>query len=103
MDFYFYLGRKVLRINPSHCDEKSYKAVRTQLRRIMQHKTSNEVMENITSEDKLKEEEITATAISNVIQPITPDDKSEVIKTDVQLKKMKEVTPVEKKLLKLFK
>ena len=100
MDFYFYLGRKVLRINPSHCDEKSYKAVRTQLRRIMQNKTSNEVMENITSEDKLKEEEITATAISNVIQPITPDDKSEVIKTDVQLKKMKEVTPVEKEVAK---
>ena len=100
MDFYFYLGNKVLRINPSHCNEKSYKELRVQLRRIMRNKTTVEVMDNITSEEKIKEEEITATAISNVIQPITSDDKSEVIKTDTQLKKMKEVTPVEKEVTK---
>lgn len=95
MDFYFYAGRKVMRINPSMCDEKSYLKIKTEMTKIMKGITDISTIETITQEENIKKDEMTATVTASITQL---NNSEETIHTNEQLVSMKKVTSVEKEV-----
>ncbi len=95
MDFIFYNGKKIMRINPSLCNEKSYIKLRVEMNKIMRGITESSIVDDVTDEKTIKKDEI----VSNVTADITSvTDTEEELHTNEQLVAMKKVTPVEKEV-----
>lgn len=95
IDFYFYNEKKIIKINPSLCDEKSYAKLKAEMNKIMRGITDESTITTITSEDNIKKDEMTANVTSTITQ-IT--NSEEEIHTNEQLIQLRKVTPVEKEV-----
>lgn len=98
IDFYFYTGKKVLKINPSHCDEKTYMTLRIEMTKIMSGVVPNNTINDAISDDTLQKEDIidkVSTNMSNVIKPETND---KIITNSDDLVKFNKVTQLEKEI-----
>lgn len=70
IDFLFYNGKKILKVNPSLLNKKNdIIAVKRELNRIMAGVVSLTVAEVSTSDDFIKKEEITTNIVSKLIKP----------------------------------
>jgi hypothetical protein len=95
MDFYFYYGRRILKVNPSTCDDKSYVLIRNEMHKLMRGVTDSTTLNLVTDEEQLNKEEMTATVTATITT--VADDFEEIHNSD-QLVQMKKVTPVEKEI-----
>lgn len=103
IDFYFFADKKILKINPSKCDEKTHIKLRVEMNKIMKTIVdTGTTLEEITSEENIKKEEMTATVTSEITQNVVGNTPKE-IHTNKQLVEMKKVTPVEKEIEKKVK
>ena len=95
IDFLFYAGKKILKINPSMCGEKAFINVRIEMNKIMRTITDDSTLNTITDEETIKKDEIVATVTSNITN-VT--DTADEISTNEQLVSMRKVAPVEKEI-----
>jgi len=95
IDFCFYSGKKVLKINPSSCNEKTYIQLRIEMKKIMDAITSNNVIDDVTSAETLQKEEIISKATSGISKVFTEPD-TDVITTNEELVKYAKVSAIEK-------
>lgn len=97
LDFYFYLGNKVLKINPSACNEKTYIQLRVEMGKIMDGLVSAHVIDSVTSDTTMQKEEIISKAtagISNVIsQP-----ENDIITNSKDLVRYSKVSAIENEI-----
>ena len=92
IDFIFFNDMKVLKVNPSQCDEKAYVKLKQFMAKIMTGITPNETVNKAVDEENLGKEDIIADTSAKIISSI---DKPSIITTDDQLKKMKMKSEVE--------
>lgn len=77
MDFLIYCGTHCMKVNPSKCDEKSYKVFLRELKRLFQY-TSNEIDEELSEESITKKEEAeNITSLISTKYNFTGSDESE--------------------------
>ena len=95
LDFYFYYGKKVLKINPSLCDDKTYRILRIEMSKILNNITN---IDNITSDETLQKEEIIDNVTSS-ISKVFDNPVEEVITKKEDLVKINKITPIEKEVI----
>lgn len=98
IDFFFYVDNKVLKINPSNTDDKSYTSLRAEMKKMMSDVVKEEIIDKATDDISIQNSEI----VSNVASTVSDftKDKSYFIGTDEELKSVNEETPVEKEIKK---
>lgn len=95
IDFYFYSKKKVLKINPSTCTDKTYIQLRVEMMKIMDGIVSNKVIEDITSPETLQKEELSSKVVSG-ISTIFSDNDGDVITNDEELVRYGKVSAIQK-------
>ena len=98
IDFFFYADNKVLKINPSSTDDKSYTLLRSEMKKMMSDVVKEEIIDKATDDITIQNSEI----VSNVASTVSDftKDKSYFIGTDEELKSVNKETPVETEIKK---
>ena len=99
MDFYFYAGKKVLKVNPSQSDEKTYRHLRIEMNKIMSDISSSKDINNATDENQIKQEEIKSNATAGIVK-LVEEPVEEIIQTTEELNKLRNKTSIEKDIEK---
>ena len=97
IDFFFYVGKKVLKVNPSQADKTTYKQLRVEMYKIMAGIVPNETINTITKEEEMETENKVSTTTSEIIRPVETSDVG-VITTNEELSRAKVRTPIEKEV-----
>ena len=100
IDFIFYSGKKVLRVNPSKVDtKKGYKLLQVCIRKISPGLYAKDVVDTITDDNNLQEDEIETTATARITKAVTPvNEIDEPIESSEQLKMLAKPTEIEKRI-----
>ena len=97
IDFYFYADKKVLKVNPSQADKKTYKTLRVEMSRIMSDIVPKNTMNNITKDEEIEKAELVSTTTAEIVKAIdNPID--EVITTDETLNSFRNKSAIEKEV-----
>lgn len=97
LDFYFFAGKKVLKVNPSSCNEKTYTQFRIEMKKIMDGVIPNSTIDDVVSDETLQKEEIIDKATSRISKVFSKPEE-EIIINKEDLVKFNKVTPVEKEI-----
>lgn len=101
IDFFFYVNKKVLRINPSLLDGKGTSDIahlRAEMKKIMHDVINSTDVEIVTDEDSITKEEIVNDISSSINNTIIKPVEDTVITNNEDLVKFSKVTPVEKEV-----
>lgn len=102
LDFFFYNGRRVLKINPSLIkDKKDLTSLRIEMKKIMKGITDEITVDKATNTDELEKDEIANTAAHQVLDKVITTDENDdtlVIKNTEELKKVSKVSNLEKEV-----
>lgn len=97
VDFFFYVDKKILKINPANLDPKSTGVVRMCMNQIMSGVISEDVMTHATEEKEIQKEEIASSSVAKITKVIDDGD-DKLIETDDDLVKLGKVSGVEKEI-----
>ena len=99
LDFYFYVNRKVFRVNPSLLNadnSKDLHQLRAEMKKIM-HGVSNETeIDTATSDDTIKKEELTSNISSSISKVIQKPEEDKVFSSSEELVKFAKTSTIEK-------
>lgn len=103
IDFYFYTGKKILKINPTMCNKETYATLRAEMTRIMKGTVSDTKLDNIMNAGEISVKEVEADTVAKVTDVLAPVASGEMIQTTEELKKLAVKTTVEKDIDKKVK
>lgn len=104
IDYYFYVGQKVLKINPSLLDEKrSYLPLKIEMNKLMRNVVPEEIINTSTDEEVITKEELVMKASIALGNTIKVDTTPEEITSDEDLKKLTKEDEVDKEINKVAK
>lgn len=98
IDYYFYVGNRVLKINPSLLDKKSYNTLKIEMNRIMKNVVSDEIIIHTMDEKEINHGELVANAAIALTTTIKVDKTPDVITNDEELKELTKTDEVDKEL-----
>ena len=97
MDFYFYANRKVLKVNPSQADKRTFRLLRTEMSKIMSEIVPRSTINNVTNEEEIEKQEIVSDTTSEIVKAID-NPVSEIIDNNEDLNRMKFKSNLEKEI-----
>ena len=104
IDFYFYSGRKILKINPSKLDDKSYNVIRSQMKLLNYGTNQSAAVHSGTEEENIIHDEIKEEPKERILSIIdNPEEKEIVFDDELNLRltsapKSSEVKNIENKI-----
>lgn len=104
IDFLFFNGKRVMKINPSHSDDKTARVLKTEMKKMMSGITSDNIVDVATDDTEIKKDEIVADTVHKVIGKISNQDSTETIITSTKdLHKSNKIDAIEKDVEKTVK
>ena len=98
IDYYFYVKNRVLKVNPSLLDEKSYLKLKIEMNKIMKNVVPDETITISTDEKEITQSEIVANAVVALNTVVKVDKTPDTITNDEELKELTKEDEVDKEL-----
>lgn len=97
IDFFFYLDKRVLKINPSILEPKNTGNVKLCINQMMSVMVTIDTIQKATEEKEIQKEEITDETVVKITS-ITNNNEENIITSDEELVKLNKVSAVEREL-----
>lgn len=86
IDFYFFKGNSVLKINPHDLNEKLLPVLKAEMKKMFPSSNVSKIIDDVTSEENIKKDDIVDNTTNKITATITPlDTEEEIVSTKVNV------------------